>query len=236
METFFKQLADDLWVAPRPLRFFGLQLGTHMTVIRLKDGSLFLHSPVALDAPTLGRLQSLGEVRFIVAPNRLHHLFLADYFKVFPQARIYAAPGLEKKRRDLPFHGVLGEKPEAGWAEEIDQVWIPDLPILNEVAFLHRASRTLILTDMALNIFGPDYPFLTRLVLKLFQVHGRFGPTRDQKFFIKRRPRAQAALKKILSWDFDRIIVAHGAWIESGGKQTFQAAFEAELKNIPNIT
>ena len=224
MDEKFQQFAENIWVAARPLRFFGIEIGTRMTVIRLADGSLFLHSPVALDAETLMQVQALGPVSAIVAPNRLHHLFLGDYCKVFPKAKVYAAPGLETKRKDLPFTGVLQEHPEPAWLGQIDQQLVPDLPIIHEVDFFHRVSRTLLLTDLAFNL-GTGYPYWTRLVSRLFRIDNQFGPTPDLKYFIKRRPRAQVAIQKMLAWDFDRIILAHGNLIARDGKAWFKKAF-----------
>src|SRR5947207_1558910 len=136
----FRQIADNLWVTERPQRFFGVEIGTRMTIIRLDGGALFVHSPVHLDAQTRGHLDELGPVRFVIAPNRMHHLYVGEYFDAYPQATIYAAPGLPQKRSDLKFHGVLGEGPPAGWAGQIDQLHFPAEPMLNEIVFCHRAS------------------------------------------------------------------------------------------------
>jgi len=229
MDPSFQPFGDELWLAPRPLKFYGVEVGTRMTVIRL-DGGLFLHSPVALDPQTLFSLQNLAPVKSIVAPNALHHLFLSDYFKVFPEAKVYAAPGLEKKRRDLVFHCILSDQVEAEWQREMDQVLVPELPMLkNEVVFLHHKSRTLLLTDLAFYI-GREAPFLTRLTTRLLGAYGQFGPDRILRRRIRDRKNIQEALLKILSWDFDRIILAHGKLIEKGGKDVFAKAFSPLLE------
>ncbi len=80
-----QELATDLWVTGRSLRFGGVDIGTRMTVIRLADGALFLHSPVALDPELRKELDVLGQVRFAVGPNRFHHLYLGDYAKAYPE-------------------------------------------------------------------------------------------------------------------------------------------------------
>ena len=92
-----------------------------MSVVRLSGGDLWLHSPIGLTGRLEGKLDRLGPVRFVVCPNRMHHPFVEDYFAAYPDARVYASPGLPEKRPDLPFHGVLGDGPEPGWVGDLDQ-------------------------------------------------------------------------------------------------------------------
>ena len=63
-----RELDEGLWVEDRPLRLLGIEVGARMTVVRLEDGGLFLHSPVALDADLRSDLDALGPVRCVVAP------------------------------------------------------------------------------------------------------------------------------------------------------------------------
>lgn len=220
-----KELAHNLWVAERPQRFYGLEVGARMTVMRLADGSLLLHSPVALDAQLGGELDSLGSVRFVVAPNRFHHLYSGDALRVYPEARLWVAPGVERKRPDLPFVAVLGDDAPVEWAEEVGQVFFRGRPFENEVTFLHRPSRTLVLCDLAFN-FGPHAPAATRMVMRMLGGYGRFGPSRLDPLLIRDRAAAQQSLQSILSWDFDRVIVAHGDVLETGGSAALRAGYQ----------
>src|SRR6516164_5735430 len=149
MERAPRNLAPSLWVIDRPftLPYVGAEIGTRMTCVRLADGRLFLHSPVKLDPVLRNSLDALGEVRAIVAPNKLHHLFVAEYVRSYPRAGAYSAPRLSKKRPDLPFTGELGDEPRTEWRGQIEQHLFRGAPALNEVVFFHPATRTLILTD-----------------------------------------------------------------------------------------
>ena len=221
-----RQIDSDLWVAERPLRFLGgVELGTRMSVVRLADHSLFLHSPVALDGALRDELLRIGEPRHIVAPNRFHHLFVGDYRAAFPEARLYAAPGLPEKRPDLHFDEVLQGEPPLPWANELAMELFDGLPLMNEVVFCHRASRTLLLCDLAFH-YGEEAPWLTRLCFRLAGGYGRFGPTRVEKLLIRDRARAHASLERILAWDFDRVIVTHGKILENGGPQALRTAYD----------
>jgi len=95
---------------------------TRMTVIRLPEGGLFLHSPLRLDDSLRSELDALGPVRAVVASNRFHHLFVGDYRVPYdPKARFYGALGLQTKRRDLAFFGMLGDEPMPEWRGAIEQ-------------------------------------------------------------------------------------------------------------------
>jgi hypothetical protein len=218
------ELDRNLWIAERPQRFHGLEVGTRMTVIRLADGCLLLHSPVALDPQLRDALDSLGPVRFAVAPNRFHHLHAGDVVRAYPEARLWVAPGLEQKRPDLAIEAVLDDEAPAEWRDEVDQVLFRGRPFENEVVFLHRASRTLILCDLAFN-FGPRSAPVTRLLMRLLRSYGRFGPSRLDPLLIRDRRAARQALERILAWDFDRVVVAHGEVLESGGPEALRAGY-----------
>jgi hypothetical protein len=73
-ECIVRQLDSDLWVSESPLRFLGLEVGARMTVVRLSGGRLWLHSPVPAIPELIEQVRALGEVAYLVAPNRFHHL------------------------------------------------------------------------------------------------------------------------------------------------------------------
>jgi hypothetical protein len=218
------ELAKEIWIAERHQRFYGLEVGTRMTVIRLADGSLLLHSPISLDPELRRELDAIGRVRFVVAPNRVHHLHAGEVAHAYPEARLWVAPGLERKRPDLVFVGVLGDEAPAEWKAEVDQVFFRGRPYENEVVFLHRASRTLIMCDLAFN-FGPRTAAPTRLLMKLLRSYGRFGPSTLDPLLIRDRRAARQSLERILAWDFDRVVVAHGDVLESGGREALRRGY-----------
>jgi len=219
-----RPLSTDIWVAERPQRFYGLEVGTRMTVIRLRDGSLLLHSAVRID-PDLGRaLDAIGRVRFVVAPNRVHHLYAGLVAEVYPDARLWLAPGLERKRPDLVFAGILGDDAPPEWRNQVDQTFFRGRPYENEVVFLHRASRTLVMCDLAFN-FGPRAATATRLLMTLLRSYGRFGPSALDPLLIRDRAAARASLQRILAWDFDRVVVAHGEVLETGGHEALRRGY-----------
>jgi hypothetical protein len=225
-----KEHAPGLWTAdgqadiavPKFLRKY--DFSTRMTVIRLADGGLFLHSPVRLTEGLRAEIDTIGPVRAIVAPNKTHHLFAGDACAAYPQARLYGALGLPEKRKDLRFAGVLGDDPWPEWRGVLEQRLVRGAPMLNEVAFFHPASRTLVLTDLAFNV-PKGRTWGIPLVFLLMGAKGRFGPHRFVRWIIRDQLAARASLGFIMRWDFDRIIVAHGDVLESGGRQRLRDAY-----------
>ncbi len=219
-----QQLAPDLWVADSPLRFFGLEVGARMTVVRLPGPRLLLHSPIAASPERVREVEALGPVAHLVAPNRFHHLFVGEWQRAFPDASVHVAPGLETKRKDLAEARVLSDEPEAGWSEVLDQLGVEGFPLANEVVFFHRPSATLIATDLAFNV-GSGSPLPTRLAFRLAGGYGRLAPTLLERLFVRDRAAFRRSLERILAWPFDRVVVAHGEVCEKGGREALRRGY-----------
>jgi len=218
------QLAPDLWVATRPLRLVVGDIGTRMTVVRLTDGGLFLHSPVQPDPETRQALNAIGSVRCVVAPSKVHHFFAGHWLAAYPGARLFGAPGLPEKRKDLAFHAVLDDHPPPDWQGTLEQHLFRGAPALNEVVFFHPRSRTLMLTDLAFNMVRPPRG-RARLFCWLVGAGRRFGPHLFPRLAMRDRGAARESLRRILDWDFDRVTVTHGEVLETGGRQRMAEAF-----------
>lgn len=207
---------DGLHTIDAPLRFLGIELGTRMTVLEL-DGGLLVHSPV--DLPE-GALDDLGPVRWAVAPNKLHHLFVGTWMA--RGADGWAAPGLPAKRADLAFSGVLNGE-EHPFGSDVTVVPLTCFPFSNEVILHHRPSRTLITSDLVFNI-APDAPLATRLAMGCACAYPGCRASLLERVGM-RRPEAREDLRRLLDFDFDRLIMAHGQIIDSGGKDALAAAY-----------
>jgi hypothetical protein len=219
-----RKLDENLWVDEQPLKFMGLAVGARMTVIRLADGGLWVHSPLRLLPERRQAVDALGPVRFLVAPNRFHHLFIGDWMAAYPQAQAFASPGLPEKRADLRFHAVLSEQAPAEWAGQIEVLPWRGAPMLGEVVFFHRPSRTLVTTDTVHNI-GPDAAPFTRFFFKLLGGYGGVRTSVIDRLLNRDRAAARATVDTILKWDFQRIILAHGHIVEQDGVRAFREAY-----------
>jgi hypothetical protein len=220
----FTPLAENIWELSHPLPAGPIVLDHRMTVVRLASGQLWVHSPVALDDTIRAGLDALGEVAYFVAPSTFHDLYWPPYFTAYPNARFFAAPGVREAHPDLPFTDVLSADAPSSWSGELDQTLLEGMPKINEVAFLHPASQSLIVADMAFN-YDRNVNLATCLMLKMTGCYGRFGVSRLFKLFIKDKKATRRSIDEILSWDFERIIVGHGHLVQSDGRQILKEAY-----------
>lgn len=226
-------MTDDLrelvpglvWTKEYPVRLGGARFLTRMTVIRL-DRGLCLHSPVEIDSATRSSIQRLGDVQAIIAPSTLHHLFVASAQRAFPAARTYAVQGLAAKRKDLHFDEVLEDRAPAFWSDQMDQVVVGNR-VMREVDLFHRASRTLVAVDLVEN-FQPQTPGTNatlRFVMRLFGMWGRPRAAPELRLFSRDRKATRRALERLLTWDFDRAVIAHGELLDRRPHEAIREAW-----------
>ena len=217
----------DIWLADGPeTDVLGFRYPTRMAVIRLTNGDLFVWSPVALCARLAAEMAMLGEVRHLVAPNSLHHRFLAEWRMAYPQARLYAAPGLRQKREDLSFDDDLSETPSFQWAGDLDQVMVRGNLITTEVVFFHYRSGSVLFTDL-IQQFRPGWFTGWRALVARLDMMTATAPSVPRKFrvaFVDRQA-ARSAVKRILEWPPGKIVMAHGDPVERDGRAVIAYAF-----------
>lgn len=220
-----RQLAEDLWVADYDQFLPGkVNFTARMTIVKLADGSLWLHSPIKLDDELAAQIDALGPVAHIVAPSCFHYLYVAPYVERWPDARSYAAPGLREKREDLSFDEVLTDQAPEAWRGQIDQLIYGGAPTVNEVLFRHVPSKTLVVTDLVFNLHQFK-GLMTGLVLRMVGAHKCFAHSRSWKWiFTKDKDAARKSAAALLEWDFDRVIMCHGDVLESGGHAAIEEA------------
>jgi hypothetical protein len=218
-----REFAQGIHLVESTVRFYGVKVQTRMTVVRLSDSRLFVHSPVALDASTRRDLDRLGEVAFIVSPNKIHHLSIGEYIDAYPQAKAFASPGLPERRPDLCFDGVLGDRPEPAWAVDLDQAAVRGNIFFSEIVFLHRATGTLLVADLVENFDRQTASPFGRALALLFGVGSKPVASPEHRFYTGDATAAAESLERIRSWDFERIVLSHGALIESGGRAVIDA-------------
>jgi hypothetical protein len=221
------QFSQEIWIAEGPtVATAGFRYPTRMAVIRLADGSLFLWSPIQLSSDLRAEVAALGDVRYLIAPNSLHHLFLDEWRRAYPDARLYAPPGLRTKRQDIAFDGDLGNAPIAAWASEIDQIVVQGNLITTEVVFFHRSSGTVLFTDLIQQFPAGWFSGWRAIVARLDLMVGT-EPSVPRKFratFVNRRA-ARAALDQILAWPAEKVLLAHGAPVNADGRAFIGRAF-----------
>lgn len=219
-----QEWSDGIWIAEAPLRFFGIPFGTRMTVVRLDDGSLLLHSPIHISPSLRSELDLLGSVKHIVSPNKLHYLFLDTAIATYPDATLYVPLELAKKRPEFSYGTLLTDEIPDAWAGVMEQLIVRGSNSMQEVVFFHPRSRTLIVADLCEN-FGRHSPLLTQIMAWFARMYGRPRMPRDWQITFQDHEARRASFERLLKWDFDRVILAHGALLPSQAKPIFQREY-----------
>ncbi|MDP6979959.1 MAG: DUF4336 domain-containing protein [Myxococcota bacterium] len=216
-----EEFGPSLYVAEGPVvSFYGFPYPTRMAVARLADGSAWVWSPVELDDELATAVEGIGPVHHIVSPNKIHHLFLSQWADRWPDARLYAPPGLASRRSDLHFDAELGDEAAPAWADDIDQVVFHGSFAMEEVMFFHRASGTAIVCDLVQRHPEADMTGWKGALMRLDGLVGEHGstPREWRASFLKRRL-ARSAREEVLRWKADRLLIAHGTCAQSNASE-----------------
>ena len=195
-----------------------MQLPCRTVVMQLQSARV-LFSPAS--TLTAQHLRDAGAVTDIVGPSLLHLEGGPAAVAAHPSARLWGPKGAVKKQ---PGHewAVLGMEPWP-FEGELAHVALEGMPTVRESVFLHRASGSLLVTDLAFHIDQPR-GFGPWLLLSLFGTHGRFGVSRLFARMVKDKAAFERSLDAVLALDFDRLVPAHGTVVESGAKAALRAA------------
>ena len=223
--------AEDIWTVEGPevsYRLWGLTLPcpTRMTIIRLPDGKMWLHSPVACVPDLVAAVEALGPVTAIIAPNVFHYTHLAEWARAFPRASIFGLPALATKVPGIAFT-ALDQPSTSCWAGSIDN-HVVALGTFAEVVFLQSASRNLIVTDLMQNFeAGRIRNPLVRTVMTL---GGATGPNGRPSIEIRlaalaHRSALRDGVRQMLAWEPSGIILSHGACYRKDATTEIAKAF-----------
>jgi len=223
------EFSKNAWIIGGPsVRDMGFMFTTRMTVVKLSSGSLWVSSPVPVPFGTLKCISDLGPVGYIVAATPRHVWRLEAWHTLFPKAQVWAprTTPLTLKKGHLPFTGRLSDAPNPEWADDFDQLAFKGNPLIEEVLFFHKASRTVILDDLI-----QIHPRVKGKLLRnaLFKLEGVASPqggvALDIRLSFTQRNLARRSLEKLLIWDFDKLIIGHGVCIEKDAKPFVEQAF-----------
>lgn len=222
-----EKFGENVWItAGDTVAVAGFHYPTRMAVIRLNGGDLMIWSPVSLNDNLRKAVAAMGDVRHIVAPNSLHHLSLADWAAAYPEATLYAPPGLRSKRKDLTFDEDLVEGANAAWRDEVDQTIVTGNLITQEVVFFHRKSGTVLFTDL-LQQFPVGWHTGWRRAVARLDLMVEPEPAVPRKFrtaFLRRR-KARQAVARILDWPVEKVLMAHGNPVTDDAAAYLRRAF-----------
>ena len=237
MKDLYEYLKNIIWIKEYPVHFAGTRFNSRMTIVRLSNGNIFIHSPCEIDDRTRNAIEALGKVECIVAPGSYHYLHVASAQRAFPEAETFICPGIERKDPAIEFDWLLGDRPDRRWEADFEQVLVRGNKFIWEVAFYHKISRTLILVDLIENITDAteDVNWTLKLWWKaVFHMWSNPKPAPEYQLGWKDKKAASRSLQKILNWDFERIIISHGDLIEKNAREVALLAWRKPLATGAN--
>lgn len=236
-----KPVAENLWIADGGLirmamGIVSIPFSTRMTVVRLADGSLWLHSPIAPNDGLCAELEALGKIRHLVSPNYLHYAHIATWQARYPKAIAWASPGVRERAAAqgivVHFDADLGDDAPTVWREDISQHIFQGSRIMREVVFFHHASRTLILTDLIENLETARMGWLWKGITMLAGNGDPDGKAPiDMRLTFRDRVAARQSFAHLLAWQPEKILLAHGRCYLENGTEELVRAFRWVDKN-----
>ncbi|NER06120.1 MAG: DUF4336 domain-containing protein [Okeania sp. SIO3C4] len=231
-----KKVDENIWIVDGgivTMAMYGTRIPfpTRMTIVRLKNGELWCHSPTELTPKLKAEIDKLGVVRHLISPNKIHYAHIHNWAKAYPEATAWASPGVleraAQQKIEVTFHAFLADEVPAEWSEEIAQLIFRGSRFMDEVVFFHRQSSTLILADLIQNFeldkVSKKFGFLLKLV-------GNVAPDGKTPLDLRltfwgRKNQARDCFKQMLKWEPEKIILSHGKWYEENGTAELRRAF-----------
>jgi Domain of unknown function (DUF4336) len=220
--------ATNVWIVNgQTVRAMGIPFPTRMIVVQLDCRAWWVNSPIPAPRELLDRMTTEGPVKFLVAPTKLHVWRLESYHALFPDAELWAPPQVARDFKRLPFAGVLKDVPPESWADDFDQLVFRGNLFVEEVYFLHRKSHTVIFGDFIQNHRPAKGRPMRNAFFRLAGVAWpKGGVPFDIRLSFTNRELARQSLEKLLAWDFDKLILAHGVCVEKDAKTFVARAFD----------
>jgi hypothetical protein len=166
-------IKDTIWTFDQMQGIFYVVVPIRMTVVKLSTGGLLVYAPVAPTPECIRLVQELvvahGDVKYIILPTISgleHKVFVGPFARYFPKAEVFVAPQQWSFPLNLPLSwlGLPGKRtyvlpPDSRntpFAEDFDYAILGPIQLgpgkFAEVAFFHKRSHTLLVTDSVVSI------------------------------------------------------------------------------------
>ncbi|TBU55408.1 hypothetical protein BD310DRAFT_933782 [Dichomitus squalens] len=230
-----REVAKDVWTFSCPFQLFNLfPVGGRTTAVRLRSGDVWVLASTPLCESTKTKLRELGPVKWIIGADEYHHLYLAEFKREYPEAKLVAVEAAREKKATygLTFDGAWGADPpgtEYGFEHDIKHCYFSGFKN-KDVAFLHLASKSLIQADLLFNMPAREQyslaarpgPLLTFQSLNPYSSINRWVVW----FLGVDKEAMKRDARTVAGWDFERIIPCHGDIIEENAKSAWNEAYK----------
>ena len=215
----WRQLTDDVALISFPWRTLGIDFKRNVTLLRLGDGRVIIHSSAPFTEQDIAAIRRCGQPAWLVEVTLMHDTFAKQGYQAFPDLPYLAPEGFAEAT------GISTTPlcpPPSDWAEEIDVLKLGGVRS-NEHALFHRRSRTLVPADLFFsfpeNIRG--WPrFFVRHFMRLPRLFGVSAFFR--RLVVRDKEAFKRSLNSLLALDFERLVVAHSESIEKDAKRAVE--------------
>ncbi len=225
-----KPVAPDVWIVDSgPVNAMGLKLPIRMTIVRLKNGDVLLHSPTRHTPALAEAIKGIGPVRHIVAPATGHWMFVEEWQQAFPAATTWAVPVLRERaqvrRSAMRIDAVLGDGAPSEWGAGIRQGLVRGAGGFEEAWLFHEESRVLILTDLIHNLDPQKLSPITAMVMRAARSTNATSSLHVRAALTSHRDDARRAVNSMIAADPQTIVFTHGDYFRGRGAERLREAF-----------
>lgn len=225
------QMADDVALLQFPWRALGIDFQRNVTLLRLPDRRLIVHSTAPFEPADLNAIRRFGEPAWLVEATLIHDTFAKEGHAAFPHLPYYAPANFTAAS------GVATESlgsPPPDWAGEIEVLEIAGLRRPNEHAFFHRAARILVLADLLFHFPSGTRGWGRFFIQRVLRLPRLVGMSILFRMMIRDQAAFARSIRQMLEWDFERIIVAHAEPLEEDARTTLiEACRERGISVFP---
>ncbi|EIN08915.1 hypothetical protein PUNSTDRAFT_67968 [Punctularia strigosozonata HHB-11173 SS5] len=237
--TVIREVANGVWIFSRPFARFGVfPVGGRSTAVKLSDGGVWVLASTPLTEKTKSKLDEIGPVKWIIGADAVHHLYLGEFKKAYPDAKLIAVQeAIDKlKSQNLQWDGAWGKDPagtQYGFESDVQHCYFSGFRN-KDVAFFHPASKSLIEADLLFNLPPTEQysssgssgkvPLIGDMLTPWTWAHKKFASSQAVDTEAMKRD-----AKTVAGWGFTRIIPCHGDVIEDKGKEAWLSAYSAFL-------
>jgi hypothetical protein len=213
-----------IWIGEHELWFGGVRLHSRMTVIQLADGKLWVHSASEPTKERRAELDRLGEVAWVVVPNRYHHLHAAAAKAHYPDAQVIGPASAKLRNKSVALDVAIDDARLPSLVPQLSPVALRGVPFLDETLFFHAKTRTLIGADVMMRGCPADH-FTWRWVSRILGQYQRYKAPPDVRWHTRGGPLVRQSLDEIAKLPVERILVAHSDPIEDRPLEQLEEAW-----------
>ncbi len=216
----WRQITDDVVVMSFPWNVFRIDFARNVTLLRLRDGRVVIHSSAPFTTEDIAAIRRFGKPAWLLDATLLHDTFAKEGRAAFPDLP-YLAPDGFTKASGIPTE-PLGSPP-SDWKDEIDVLKL-DGNRMNEHALFHRPSATLVVADVFFSFPSETRGWAGFFVRHIMRLPRLFGISVFFRMTIRDRQAFKSSMQALLQWNFDRLVVAHRESLDRDAKPTVEQA------------